>query len=34
LFLRRITLYRNLFGTPSEHHRAIYRSARSSGPAA
>jgi alkylation response protein AidB-like acyl-CoA dehydrogenase len=25
LYLRRITLYRNLFGTPSEHHRAIYR---------
>jgi alkylation response protein AidB-like acyl-CoA dehydrogenase len=34
LFLRRITLYRNLFGTPSEHHRAIYRFARSSGPVA
>jgi alkylation response protein AidB-like acyl-CoA dehydrogenase len=34
LFLRRITLYRNLFGTPSEHHRTIYRFARSSGPAA
>ena len=34
LFLRRIALYRNLFGTPSEHHRAIYRSTRSSGPAA
>jgi alkylation response protein AidB-like acyl-CoA dehydrogenase len=28
LFLRRITLYRNLFGTPSEHHRAIYRRVR------
>jgi alkylation response protein AidB-like acyl-CoA dehydrogenase len=25
LFLRRITLYRNLFGTPTEHHRAVYR---------
>jgi alkylation response protein AidB-like acyl-CoA dehydrogenase len=25
LYLRRITLYRSLFGTPSEHHRAIYR---------
>jgi alkylation response protein AidB-like acyl-CoA dehydrogenase len=34
LFLRRITLYRNLFGTPSEHHRAIYRQVRSEGPAA
>lgn len=34
LFLRRITLYRNLFGTPSEHHRAIYRHGRSGGPAA
>jgi alkylation response protein AidB-like acyl-CoA dehydrogenase len=31
LFLRRITLYRNLFGTPSEHHRAIYRHIRSAG---
>jgi alkylation response protein AidB-like acyl-CoA dehydrogenase len=34
LFLRRITLYRGLFGTPSEHHRAIYRHVRSGGPAA
>ena len=34
LFLRRIALYRNLFGTPSEHHRAIYRYAESAGPAA
>ncbi|SPM34042.1 Acyl-CoA dehydrogenase related to the alkylation response protein AidB, partial [Mycobacterium rhizamassiliense] len=34
LFLRRITLYRNLFGTPSEHHQAIYRHVRSGGPAA
>ncbi|HEY2499888.1 MAG TPA: acyl-CoA dehydrogenase family protein [Mycobacterium sp.] len=34
LFLRRIALYRNLFGTPSEHHRAIYRYAKSAGPAA
>ena len=24
LFLRRITLYRSMFGTPAEHHRAIY----------
>ncbi len=31
LFLRRITLYRNLFGTPSEHHRAIYRHIRGAG---
>lgn len=34
LFLRRITLYRNLFGTPSEHHRAIYRNVRNGGPSA
>jgi alkylation response protein AidB-like acyl-CoA dehydrogenase len=34
LFLRRITLYRSLFGTPSEHHQAIYRYVRSGGPAA
>jgi alkylation response protein AidB-like acyl-CoA dehydrogenase len=34
LFLRRVTLYRNLFGTPTEHHRAIYRYAKSEGPAA
>ena len=34
LFLRRITLYRNLFGTPSEHHRAIYRYVKSHGSAA
>jgi alkylation response protein AidB-like acyl-CoA dehydrogenase len=34
LFLRRITLYRNLFGTPSEHHQAIYRHVRNAGPAA
>jgi alkylation response protein AidB-like acyl-CoA dehydrogenase len=34
LFLRRITLYRNMFGTPSEHHRAIYRCVRNGGPAA
>jgi alkylation response protein AidB-like acyl-CoA dehydrogenase len=25
LFLRRITLYRSLFGTPTEHHRTVYR---------
>jgi alkylation response protein AidB-like acyl-CoA dehydrogenase len=34
LFLRRITLYRGLFGTPTEHHQAIYRRVRSGGPAA
>lgn len=34
LFLRRITLYRCLFGTPSEHHQAIYRHVRNEGPAA
>ncbi|WAC91887.1 acyl-CoA dehydrogenase family protein [Mycobacterium sp. Aquia_213] len=34
LFLRRITLYRSLFGTPTEHHQAIYRYVRSGGPAA
>jgi alkylation response protein AidB-like acyl-CoA dehydrogenase len=34
LFLRRITLYRGLFGTPTEHHRAIYRHVRNGGPAA
>jgi alkylation response protein AidB-like acyl-CoA dehydrogenase len=34
LYLRRITLYRNLFGTPSEHHRKIYRYVESAGPAA
>ncbi len=34
LFLRRITLYRGLFGTPSEHHQAIYRYVKNEGPAA
>ncbi|OBA58685.1 acyl-CoA dehydrogenase [Mycobacterium sp. 1100029.7] len=34
LFLRRATLYRNLFGTPSEHHQAIYRHVRNEGPTA
>lgn len=34
LFLRRITLYRGLFGTPTEHHQAIYRHVRNQGPAA
>jgi alkylation response protein AidB-like acyl-CoA dehydrogenase len=28
LFLRRITLYRSMFGTPAEHHRAIYAELR------
>jgi len=27
LYLRRITLYRSMFGTPTEHHQAIYRHA-------
>lgn len=34
LYLRRTTLYRNLFGTPSEHHRAIFAMAQHVGPAA
>lgn len=34
LYLRRATLYRNLLGTPAEHHRAIYAAARSTEPAA
>ncbi|WP_370480395.1 acyl-CoA dehydrogenase family protein [Mycobacterium sp. pUA109] len=34
LYLRRITLYRNLFGTPDEHHQAIFRAASSTEPAA
>lgn len=34
LFLRRITLYRSMFGTPAEHHRAIYARLRSERPAA
>jgi alkylation response protein AidB-like acyl-CoA dehydrogenase len=34
LYLRRITLYRNLFGTPVEHHRKIYRHDESAGPVA
>jgi len=28
MFLRRITLYRSMFGTPAEHHRAIYAGLR------
>lgn len=34
LFLRRITLYRSMFGTPAEHHRAIYARLRNAGSAA
>jgi alkylation response protein AidB-like acyl-CoA dehydrogenase len=34
LFLRRITLYRSMFGTPAEHHRAIYDRVRNAGSAA
>jgi alkylation response protein AidB-like acyl-CoA dehydrogenase len=34
LFLRRITLYCNLFGTPNEHHRAIYRRVKKAGSGA
>ncbi|MCV7378049.1 acyl-CoA dehydrogenase [Mycobacterium alsense] len=34
LFLRRITLYRSMFGTPAEHHRAIYAGLRGGRPAA
>ncbi len=34
LFLRRITLYRSMFGTPTEHHRAIYARLRGAGSAA
>ena len=34
MFLRRITLYRSMFGTPAEHHRAIYARLRDAGSAA
>jgi alkylation response protein AidB-like acyl-CoA dehydrogenase len=34
MFVRRITLYRAMFGTPAEHHRAIYARLRNSGSAA
>lgn len=34
LYLRRATLYRNLLGTPAEHHQAIYAAANSTEPAA
>jgi alkylation response protein AidB-like acyl-CoA dehydrogenase len=33
LYLRRITLYRSIFGTPAEHHQAIYRASRAGIPA-
>jgi alkylation response protein AidB-like acyl-CoA dehydrogenase len=31
LYLRRITLYRSMFGTPAEHHQAIYQRADEAG---
>ena len=34
LFLRRVTLYRSMFGTPADHHRAIYARRRNGGSAA
>lgn len=34
LYLRRATLYRNLFGTPAEHHQAIFAAASATEPAA
>jgi alkylation response protein AidB-like acyl-CoA dehydrogenase len=34
MFVRRITLYRSMFGTPAEHHRAIYTRLRNAGSAA
>lgn len=34
LYLRRATLYRSLFGTPAEHHQAIFELASSTEPAA
>ncbi|BBZ41738.1 acyl-CoA dehydrogenase family protein [Mycobacterium conspicuum] len=34
MFLRRITLYRSMFGTPAEHHRAIYARLRNAGAVA
>lgn len=33
LYLRRITLYRSIFGTATEHHQAIYRATRAGIPA-
>jgi alkylation response protein AidB-like acyl-CoA dehydrogenase len=32
LYLRRITLYRSIFGTPTEHHQGIYRTTRAGIP--
>ncbi|WP_046319202.1 acyl-CoA dehydrogenase family protein [Mycobacterium sp. UM_Kg1] len=34
VYLRRATLYRNLLGTPAEHHQAIFAAASSTEPAA
>lgn len=34
LYLRRATLYRNLLGTPAEHHQAIFAAASTTEPAA
>jgi alkylation response protein AidB-like acyl-CoA dehydrogenase len=34
MFVRRITLYRSMFGTPAEHHRAIYTRLRKAGSVA
>ncbi|MEB3019484.1 acyl-CoA dehydrogenase family protein [[Mycobacterium] crassicus] len=34
VYLRRITLYANLFGTAAEHHQAIFRAASATEPAA
>ena len=34
VYLRRITLYSNLFGTPAEHHQAIFATASRTEPAA
>jgi alkylation response protein AidB-like acyl-CoA dehydrogenase len=34
MFVRRITLYRSMFGTPAEHHGAIYARLRNAGSAA
>ncbi|MGV0905458.1 acyl-CoA dehydrogenase family protein [Mycobacterium novum] len=34
VYLRRITLYSNLLGTPGEHHQAIFTAANSTEPAA
>jgi alkylation response protein AidB-like acyl-CoA dehydrogenase len=34
IFIRRIALYRSMFGTPAEHHRAIYARLRNAGSAA